>query len=218
MHPFNDYSVYIFDCDGVILDANEMKIKAMRAALEDNAFITGGIEASIAYFTGNFGKSRFHHARKFVADFLECHTQQQDAVAEMIVKDYANMVSQAYQDAPLLDDFMPMLENLEGVCFVASGSEQKQLREVFANKKLSRFFRAIYGSPKSKIEIIKEITEQYRGEKICMIGDAIADLEAANAARIDFLGVLDKSNVPDLLQQACEKNGYPYILNWNELS
>ena len=36
MPPLNDYEVYIFDCDGVILDSNQLKIKAMKQALYDS--------------------------------------------------------------------------------------------------------------------------------------------------------------------------------------
>lgn len=218
MRHFKDYSIYIFDCDGVILDANEMKIQAMQAALESNPHITGGIEPCLAYFRANFGKSRFHHAEKFVADLLAYDPRQKDALIDIIVTDYANNVSIAYQDAPLLAGVMPVLEAIEGECYVASGSEQNQLREVFAHKKLSGYFRAIYGSPTSKLDIIKGIIAKTQGKAICMIGDALADLEAAKAAEIDFYGVLDKSNVPDLLRDACVENGYPYISSWNKLS
>ena len=42
---FKDYDTIIFDCDGVILDSNELKIDAMREALNNsNSFERRSIE------------------------------------------------------------------------------------------------------------------------------------------------------------------------------
>ena len=66
MQSFYDYDVIIFDCDGVILDSNNLKIKAMEAALLKSNFPKNKIKKSIKFFNDNFGMSRFYHVDYFV--------------------------------------------------------------------------------------------------------------------------------------------------------
>jgi len=50
MPCFSQYEVIIFDCDGVILDSNNMKITAMHSALEASYFPIELIDDAVASF------------------------------------------------------------------------------------------------------------------------------------------------------------------------
>ena len=64
--------------------------------------------------------------------------------------------------------------------FVISGGKQEEVRKVLEHKKLSHYFDDIFGSPKSKHEIIQILLEQ---NKIALptlfLGDAKLDIEVA---------------------------------------
>ena len=66
MHQLSKYDVYIFDCDGVIFNSNQLKIKAMKNSLEANFSDSHLIKQCLNYFQLNFGKSRFHHIEHFL--------------------------------------------------------------------------------------------------------------------------------------------------------
>jgi len=61
MRRFSDYDLLIFDCDGVILDSNTLKIDAMRSALTEFDITTEEANRCALFFAENFGKSRFYH-------------------------------------------------------------------------------------------------------------------------------------------------------------
>ena len=57
------------------------------------------------------------------------------------------------------------------------------------NRSLENYFKAIYGSPVSKNQLVKDICSRYEDGNILMVGDAQADYDAAEASNIDFLYV-----------------------------
>ena len=111
-----------------------------------------------------------------------------------------------------------MLAELTGRLFVASGSEQKQLQTVLKQKGLSSYFLDILGSPSKKVDIVGNIIARYPVDlSAVMIGDSVADFEAANDNGIDFMGVAGYSNTPELLEQLCISNNKKFIKDWKEL-
>ena len=78
------YEVYIFDCDGVIFDSNQLKIDAMRKALNkqfDNARL---VTMCLDYFSHNFGKSRFHHIDHFLNSILTFPSGNKNLIEQKI--------------------------------------------------------------------------------------------------------------------------------------
>ena len=81
---------------------------------------------------------------------------------------------------------MAFLEkNITKKLFVASGSDQNELREVMRVRDLDNYFVDIFGSPKKKSDIVAGITFDY--PKTIMIGDAMSDLQAAQSSGIEFI-------------------------------
>jgi phosphoglycolate phosphatase-like HAD superfamily hydrolase len=207
------YDLYIFDCDGVLLDSNQNKIKAMQLALESLPGVTGGISESLAYFTSNFGKSRYHHVEIFKKNYLV--TEFEYDVENLLLENYAIEVDKIYADSPIIPSVIDFLKKLTVPCFVASGSEKNQLRTVLKKKGLSGFFSGIYGSPERKVEIIKKIKEENIDKRnIVMIGDAIADQIAAMENEIDFIGISKYSNTPEHLIECCAKYQHYCFEDW----
>lgn len=186
MHHINDYDVLIFDCDGVIFDSNQFKLDAMADAVSTQAYGDKNIIAEcIKYFKNNFGKSRYHHIRHFVDIIL--NVSDKDLAYEKILEKYAQNCSEVYLLATETYGLRDLLQHSNAVKYVASGSDQNELRKVFSDRDLANYFIEIYGSPDKKIDIVEKIVSEYSSKNILMIGDAYSDYEASAVNAIDFL-------------------------------
>lgn len=220
MRPFSEYEVYIFDCDGVLLDSNYQKIIAMRRALESLEGLENGLESAMRYFADNFGRSRFHHVHIFLRDFLifrNIHIPSN--IEEEILANYSLFVEELYSEAPVTENVEAVLERLNGRLFVASGSEEKQLRNILLKNNLMKYFDGVYGSPSKKVDIIKYIVKTTNSNKsdVLMIGDSVPDFEAASENGIDFCGLYGYSNTADQLKERCVLAGCLKIKTWSDL-
>ncbi len=74
-------------------------------------------------------------------------------------------------------------------CFVVSGTDQDELRDVFAAKELTLTFAQICGSPTSKLAHMERILEEYGcpGERALFIGDGGGDFDVARKLGVPFI-------------------------------
>ncbi|MDD5271738.1 MAG: HAD hydrolase-like protein, partial [Methylovulum sp.] len=168
-------SLSILDCDGVVLDSNTMKIAAFRTALA--AYPKSVVARFSDYQARNFGRSRYVLFKDFF-NFLE--REPEAGEIDGLLDRYAVIVRSAYLDAPLTPGCLETLAHLAafGPVYIASGSDQTELRWVMQQRSLTGYFTGIYGSPQSKTDILASLAPA-AGERALFIGDAKADLEAA---------------------------------------
>ena len=214
MRQLSEYNVYIFDCDGVILDSNSLKIKAMENSLMSLSFSDAEVSECVSYFAKNFGKSRFHHIEYFIENILSIDCQRKREVKIKILESYSSQCKELYLTADLTPGILDFMRGLDGDKYVASGSEQSELREVFDKRGLTSFFRGIYGSPELKSNLVKYILENYETHQAIMFGDAVSDVVAAQDNNIDFIGYLPFSNVKKEMENKANKLGFRLIHNW----
>ena len=76
--------------------------------------------------------------------------------------------------------------------FVVSGTPRDELSRIFARRGLDRWFVEVWGSPRGKPEIIEDILARHRFDRrgVLFVGDSAADLRAARATGLRFLGRL----------------------------
>ena len=110
MPLLSKYKVYIFDCDGVILDSNQLKIEAMKNALEAHFSDQGLIAQCVNYFRHNFGKSRFHHVTHFLDTILDIEEEQKGEFEQLILADFSKQCRSLYLSAELTSGFMSFLD------------------------------------------------------------------------------------------------------------
>jgi len=217
MQDLTNYNTFIFDCDGVILDSNKLKISAMYCTLVELKFCDEEIDKCVNYFSNNFGKSRFHHVKQFIMEFLTVKLEDQVCVEKNILELYSEKCKLLYIKAEITPGFIDFISRLKGRKFVASGSEQNELREVFKIRKLDVLFDGVFGSPTAKNTIVKNILSTIPKATSLMFGDAISDLEAAKSNSIDFVAYLPYSNVVYELSEKAAVFGYKSINQWTEL-
>lgn len=214
MHPIYNYDVYIFDCDGVILDSNALKIHAMREALSALPFSEESISECVNYFSKNFGKSRFHHIEYFLEYILDVEESNKISIEKKILADFSEQCKKLYLTAELTPNFLTFIKSLPGRKYVASGSEESELRDVFKIRGLDQYFIEVYGSPTKKSELVKNIKKMGPNLNIVMIGDAVSDFEASKINHIDFYCYIPYSNVIEKMQELSNDNGFVVLDFW----
>ena len=217
MRPFNEYDLLIFDCDGVILNANTLKIEAMRNALIESGISTNEVETCTTFFKNNFGKSRFYHVDYFVEKLIKIEAANVELFKINLLASYSKQCKCLY----LLAELTPFVSDVLGASsstkYVASGSEQQELRDVFKQRKLDTYFKEILGSHEKKVKHVTNILASYPSAKAVMIGDAISDLEAAKDNNIDFIFYSPFSNVEEKMRDLCVKFNYRIVDSFEEV-
>mgnify|MGYP000906222177 CR=1 FL=1 len=217
MQSIHNYDVYIFDCDGVILDSNKLKIEAMEEALSHLGFEVTLIEKCIDYFKNNFGLSRFHHVEVFLDNFLNIEPDSKDNIRDKILNKFSDKCHNLYLEAKITPGFIELITSIEGRKYIASGSEESGLIKAFKERGLENLFLHIYGSPETKSNIISKILDNEHSKNAIMFGDAISDFEAAKNNGIDFIAYTPYSNVKDTLTMLATNNGHTVVNSWSEV-
>ena len=211
MRDFSQYEQVIFDCDGVILDSNNIKSKAFAKSLIDED--KNLVEQFITYHKKNGGVSRF---KKFEYFFKEIKNQNNyknslnNALSRYSALSYEGLLgsSEVKGVRSLLMSFYDL--NIES--FVVSGGEQNELRAVLKSKNLDHYFKKIYGSPVTKEEHLLNI----RPTKSLYFGDAKSDYIAAKNFDMDFVYISGFSDWEDGVE-FCQSNNIEILKDFSDL-
>jgi 2-hydroxy-3-keto-5-methylthiopentenyl-1-phosphate phosphatase len=77
--------------------------------------------------------------------------------------------------------------------YISTGTPQNKIVNILKEKKLFSFFKKIYGSPRSKVDHIKEIKK--KNINIVFIGDSFEDFKASVETNIKFILKLNSENI-----------------------
>jgi HAD superfamily hydrolase (TIGR01549 family) len=191
------YDTIILDCDGVIFDSNYLKIDAFQDALKE--YETDSVKSFLEYFKNNFGTSRYSLAKVFIENFLNINFDEN--MYQEILSNYSKNCIILYQKAATTKSFFQFIEKYQDKnLYIASGSDQEELKEVFEQRGMSQYFIEVFGSPKKKNDIVKNIV--FNHPNAVMIGDAISDMKAAKENNIDFIFMKEYSTNEKMKQDS----------------
>lgn len=183
---FKKYKTWIFDCDGVLLDSNLIKTESFHEVALP--YGTEYAEALVSYHRQFGGVSRFAKFQYFFEHVLGRKEFQKEL--EEAIRQYSLLVRAKLLQCPETEGLFSFLEKIANVdCkIVVSGGMQEELRYIFVHRKLAGYFDGIYGSPDSKLEIIRKLLSADRlSLPAVFIGDSKYDYECANGFNIDFI-------------------------------
>lgn len=206
----------IFDCDGVILDSNQLKSSAFQLTLEQMQEPAELIIEFIDYHKRHGGVSRFEKFKYYYTQLraLSNPTQQVNEAVER----YGVIVQEALAICPIIpgiDHFLTSLQKRYRV-FLISGGAEDELRIIFAQRRLAVFFENIYGSPRNKFEILSALKEQGALNKpLFYFGDSEMDQSAADQFGFEFVFVYGASEWKTGIDNK-EQLGCPIIANFND--
>lgn len=184
------FDAIVFDFDGVLVESVDVKTRAF-AALYAN-YGADIVARVVAFHLANGGLSRLEKFRYFHNKLLGLPLSREEE--SRLAAEFNARVEESVVAAPWVagaEDFL--LEHYAGIpLFVASGTPDEELKRILQKRRMSQYFRAAFGSPAKKGEILRGILEDggYPPEKVLMVGDSLLDLEGAREAGTGFLGRL----------------------------
>lgn len=187
-HPITYYSTIAFDCDGVILNSNEVK----SCAFYETALPYGeaAAEALVDYHKGHGGISRYRKFEYFLQKIVPSNCQGPGL--EELLRAFAGRVRKLLEECEVAEGLQALRDATTGTRWLlVSGGDQQELRDVFSAKGIDHFFDGgIFGSPDTKDEILaREFANQNIVAPAVFIGDSRYDFEASERAGLDFVFV-----------------------------
>ena len=196
------WQAVFFDFDGVVLDSVHVKTGAFAKMFEKyGPEIRNEV---IDYHLKNGGVSRMD---KF-SYFYE-HLLKKKLTLERL-EDLCREFSRLVVDKVVESDFIPgAFESLQRVrekeipAYVVSGTPQGEIELIVERKGLAGLFRAVYGSPRKKENVVREIIEncRYDPSHCLFIGDAMSDYHAAAKNGTKFLGIIGPENTKNVFPE-----------------
>ena len=193
----------IFDFDGVILNSNKIKTKAFQKLSEKY----GKFKSSklVEFHIKNGGISRFEKINWFVKNVLE---KEDNELSNKLIKNYGKIVCKELLDCKIRTNLYDLREKLKASkWYIASGGLETEIKD-FLNKKslINLFDGGVFGSPKPKLLIIRDIIKNGRDTKSVLIGDSIYDYKCAVENGIGFLFAKEWTEVKNYSEFVKENN------------
>lgn len=185
------YNFYIFDCDGVILDSNQIKTESFKETLSD--FDDNLVNKFIEYHKNNGGISRFTKLKFFYENIIGI--DKNPNIDELLNK-FNKIVFDKLCNSnfiPGVISFIKLLKKNKKKIYVVSGGFENELKEVFQAKKINLLFDEIFGSPTEKDVHTKNIISFNKNNNGVFFGDSKLDFDVANNNLIDFIFIKEKS-------------------------
>lgn len=186
MISLDRYDVIFWDFDGVIKESVSVKTDAYVKLFQPHG--SEVCKKIKNHHLANGGMSRFDK----IPLYLKWAGLEQNDVE---VQNYCDKFSRIVKDKVIASAWVPGVEeflqtNKENHIFVlVSATPQSELEDICNSLKLTGVFCKIYGAPNNKTEAIRAsmLDYKYPPSACLMIGDAEADIEAAQNNGINFI-------------------------------
>lgn len=177
----------VFDFDGVILESVDIKTRAFRELFKD---YPEHLEKIVTLHLDNTGTSRFDKFKIICSDYLGRPADHGEL--KRLGEAFSRFVYEEILRCPFVPGAYQFLgkHSKQYHMFVASATPEDELRDIVKQRELDVFFQGVYGSPRTKSEILGRIVVecQLRPAEVVFIGDAITDYRNAREMCIPFIG------------------------------
>ena len=177
----------IFDCDGVILNSNDIKTNAFRKLF--HKYPKNLINKIVTFHKKNGGISRYIKIKYFYENLLKKKISEIDLINQASL--YSKITLNDLKESnfiPGLIELLKFLKKNKKKMYVVSGSDEKDLIKILKYKKIDTFFEQIKGSPKNKIENFKDILPIVSDRKKSVyIGDSKYDYNSSKYLGLNFI-------------------------------
>ena len=198
MRTFTEYKTLVFDCDGVVLNSNQLKIQAYYdVAIKSGANKTQA-QALVDYHVKLGGISRYPKFEYFLHEIMQQAVTEQ--AMQALLDSFTKEVKRLLTDCEIAPDLMRVREaNPHAKWMIISGGDQAELRDIFQQRGIDKLFDAgIFGSPDNKDVILaRELDAVNIVEPALFIGDSRYDHQASTNAGLDFVFLSAWTDVED---------------------
>ena len=177
----------IFDFDGVLAESLEIKSHAFK-----KMYINYGekfAENVVVHHKKNGGLSRFEKFKLYNGEWLNQKLSKK--IIEKLAFKYSSLVVQGVINSNEVSGTTNFFKNYSQNYnnYLITGTPQREIELILKERKMSRYFSGIYGSPRSKDFWIKKLINENKifSHNSIFIGDAMVDYIAAKKNNIKFI-------------------------------
>jgi len=204
MRTITEYKTLVFDCDGVVLNSNFLKIDAYFATAKNFGASDAEAQALVDYHIRLGGISRFVKFDYFLKEIA--HQPVTEAAIQALLADFGQEVERRLLDCEIAPGLQELRQETSSSRWaMVSGGDQNELRRILSLRGIASLFDAgIFGSPDNK-EVI--LAREFSGNlqfPAVFFGDSRYDHEASTNAGLDFVfmsGWTDFSGWQDYCRQ-----------------
>ncbi|MCX6799393.1 MAG: HAD hydrolase-like protein [Candidatus Diapherotrites archaeon] len=188
----------VFDFDGVLVDSNQLKLDAYFTAF-------GGIKGSRRIVSDVLAEYEGKRREKIISVILERCIEANalkagmPVLAQAYIKKYSDAVQKAISGAREIKGAKKAVQALCKKCllFVDSATPDAYLKAAVSSRKLSSYFKGIYGLDSgSKADNVRLILREYglSPSEVVFVGDSNSDLACAKELNTHFVGIKNRFN------------------------
>ena len=198
MRSLAEYKTLVFDCDGVVLNSNQLKIQAyFDVAIKFGASETQA-QALVDHHVKLGGISRYPKFEYFLREIMQQPVTEQ--AMQALLTSFTAEVKRLLIDCEI-SPYLTHVRNAnpDAKWMIISGGDQAELREIFKQRGIDGLFDAgVFGSPDNKDTILaREITAENIVKPALFIGDSRYDHQASTNAGLDFVFLSAWTDVED---------------------
>lgn len=193
----SDVEAIVFDFDGVLVESVNVKGEAF-VELYKSEKIEIQNEV-LQYHQENGGMTR--HDKISYYESTLCGRLVNDKQINTLADRFGKIVEQRVIDCAWVEGAKLFLEHFHRniPLYVASATPQEELRRIIEARDMTSYFQATYGAPIKKDAHLRNIIKQcgYDVGRVLMVGDAMADYDAAKNVGTRFIGrrLADKGDI-----------------------
>lgn len=219
MKKISQYKYLIFDCDGVVLNSNNIKTEAFGEVVA--CFGEQASKSLMNFHLERGGISRYEKFKYFLEIIaIELKLNLKHISLKDLTTSYSSIVKRKLERCEINSDIIKYKKISKAKWFIVSGSDQRELREIFSKRKISKIFDGgIYGSPLNKEDIFRNLLKENKINKSesLYIGDSKYDYISSAKFELDFIFLKKWSEFKNIDNYAFEKN-IKLIYDFNQIS
>lgn len=197
----NDARVVFCDFDGVVKDSVAVKSVAFQRLFEHCG--PAIIERVRRHHEAHGGVSRYEKIRLYLQWVGEASTEAR--VAELAAQ-FSTLVRQAVIDSAWVPGVCEFLgrHSVRQNFVLVTATPQEEIQVILRTLNIAQHFREVHGAPTPKAVAVKDVLLRLNcaPSQAVLIGDAMTDLEAADANSVAFL--LRRTAFNRDMHRACE--------------
>ncbi len=170
--------IWLFDCDGVLIDSNEAKT---RAFLRTTArYGTDVAEDVVSHHVCNGGVSRLVKLQRLFDDVL--HRPAEVGEMESLLEEFAQISLESLAASRVDPAITSLVEHIRGCAgrgHVVSGGLQDEVQWALEHHGLKQLFDSVRGSPTTKAAHIAALIRSTSPSAGVYVGDSRRDMEVA---------------------------------------
>ena len=188
-----DIKGIIYDFDGVICDSVDVKTEAFSTLYEP--YGKDIQDYVVQYHLQHGGISRFEKIRYYHQHLLGIELKPEEVTA--LADRFADMVKTKVINSSYIPGAYEFLKENSAYFnqFICTGTPETEILEIVKVRGIMSFFDEIYGAPKKKTQIIKDILAltQLEPSQMLYFGDALTDYYAAMEFNMPFIGIMNSA-------------------------